>query len=68
MMAEKISVGELATTQLIALKPLTPCADLVATLRSSRHQAFPVTAEVGQAYQSGAERLITPFAMDGQHT
>ena len=54
MMAEKISVGELATTQLIALPPVPSCAELVATLKSSMHQAFPITAEVTQAYQSGA--------------
>ena len=53
MMAEKISVGELATTQLIALPPVPSCAELIATLKRSKHQAFPITAEVSQAYQSG---------------
>ena len=61
MMAEKISVGELATTQMIALKPVPTCADLVSTLRSSGHQAFPITAEVSQAYQSGLRFWVSRY-------
>ena len=62
MTAEKISVGELATTQLIALTPISTCSDLVATLKNSKHQAFPITAEVSQAYQSGLDLVITKLS------
>ena len=53
MTADKISVGELATTQLVALPPVPLCSELVATLQKCKHQAFPVTSEVSQAFQSG---------------
>lgn len=55
MTADKISVGELATTQIVALPPVPACAQLVAALQGCQHEAFPVTAEVAQAYRAGED-------------
>ena len=53
MAAEKLSVGELAVTKLVTLKPVPTCSELVDTLRACLHQAFPITPETQQASQIG---------------
>ncbi len=65
MVNSKLSVGELAATALVALRPVVRVAALAATLRACGHQAFPVTPEVKAALQSGARAagLSEPRAM-----
>ena len=46
MVADKLTVGQLMTTQLLALPPIVPVRQLVSTLRSAAHHSFPVTREV----------------------
>lgn len=52
MVADKLTVGQLMTTSLLALPPLVPVQHLVATLRASTHHSFPVTTEVETAMRS----------------
>ena len=52
MVADKLTVGQLMTTSLLALPPLVPVHQLVATLRSAAHHSFPVTSEVETAMRS----------------
>ncbi|KAK9843640.1 hypothetical protein WJX81_000756 [Elliptochloris bilobata] len=54
MVNGKLSVGELASTALVALPPVVRVSALAAALRSCSHQAFPVTPEVKAALQSDA--------------
>lgn len=52
MVAGKVSVNELMTTQLVALPPVVHLRELVDTLRKVRHQTFPVTNDIKKAYES----------------
>ncbi|KAK9808763.1 hypothetical protein WJX72_003174 [[Myrmecia] bisecta] len=52
MVADKLTVSELATTQLVAVPPVMPVRELVETLQRCGHQAFPVTPDVAKAYTS----------------
>ena len=54
MVADKLTVGDLASTALVALPPVVALRDLMQVLRSCPHAAFPVTPDVGAAYQPGA--------------
>ena len=54
MVNDKLAVSELATTALVALPPIVRLRELAEALRSTRHQAFPVTSDVKAALQSGA--------------
>ena len=53
MVADKLTVAELVTTQLVAFPPLVRLRELALTLRRCKQKAFPVTTEVDAAYQSG---------------
>lgn len=52
MVADKLTVGQLMTTCLLALPPLVPVHQLVTTLRTATHHSFPVTTEVETAMRS----------------
>ena len=53
MAADKLSVGELAATQVAALPPVLRVADAVAALRGTAHGAFPITPNTGGAARAG---------------
>ena len=53
IVADKLTVAELVTTQLVALPPVVRLRELALTLSRCKHQAFPVTPEVDAAFQSG---------------
>lgn len=61
MVNDKLTASELATTALVALPPLVPIREVVDTLRSCRHQAFPVTPDTKAAYQSGAATTLSHY-------
>ena len=50
MVSDKLSVGELMTTQMTALEPIMLVSKLEAVLRRCAHQAFPITNEVDKAF------------------
>lgn len=50
MVSDKLSVGELMTTQLTALEPIVLVSKLETVLRRCAHQAFPITSEVEKAF------------------
>ena len=52
MVADKLTVGQLMTTNLLALPPLVPVRQLISTLRAASHHSFPVTKEVETAMRS----------------
>ena len=58
MTADKISVGELATTQIVALPPVPLCSELVEALQRCPHEALPITPEVAKAFQSGMPSFL----------
>ena len=53
MAADKLSVGELAATQVTALPPVLRVGDAVTALRSSGHGAFPISPNTGGAAREG---------------
>lgn len=53
MIDDKLTVAELASTSIVALPPVVRLRDLIDTLRSCSHQAFPVTPEVEAAKEPG---------------
>ena len=53
MVADKLTVGELMCTSLVALPPVVPLRQLVATLRGCRHTSFPVAEDPAAAAQPG---------------
>ncbi len=50
MVSDKLSVGELMTTQMTALEPVMLVSKLESVLRRCAHQAFPITNEVDKAF------------------
>lgn len=50
MVSDKLSVGELMTTQMTALEPIMLVSKLEAVLKRCAHQAFPITTEVEKAF------------------
>ncbi|DBA70944.1 TPA: hypothetical protein ACH3X2_011387 [Trebouxia sp. C0005] len=50
MVSDKLSVGELMTTQMTALEPVMLVSKLEGVLRRCAHQAFPITTEVDKAF------------------
>lgn len=50
MVSDKLSVGELMTTQMTALEPIMLVSKLETVLRRCAHQAFPITSEVEKAF------------------
>ena len=50
MVSDKLSVGELMTTQMTALEPVMLVSKLESVLRRCAHQAFPITTEVDKAF------------------
>ena len=50
MVSDKLSVGELMTTQMTALEPVMLISKLEGVLKRCAHQAFPVTNEVDKAF------------------
>ena len=50
MVSDKLSVGELMTTQMTALEPVMLVSKLEGVLRRCAHQAFPITNEVAKAF------------------
>ena len=50
MVSDKLSVGELMTTQMTALEPVMLVSKLEGVLRRCAHQAFPITTEVEKAF------------------
>ena len=50
MVSDKLSVGELMTTQMTALEPVMLVSKLEGVLRRCAHQAFPITNEVEKAF------------------
>ena len=53
MAADKLSVGELAATEVTALPPVLRVADAVAALRSTAHGSFPISPNTGGAAREG---------------
>jgi hypothetical protein len=53
MVADKLTAGELMCTSLVALPPVVPLQQLMATLRGCRHASFPVTEDLAGAAQPG---------------
>jgi chloride channel 7 len=53
MAADKLSVGELAATEVTALPPILRVADAVAALRSTAHGSFPISPNTGGAAREG---------------
>lgn len=58
MVSDKLSVGELMTTQMTALEPIMLVSKLETVLRRCAHQAFPITSEVEKAF--AASTLLQP--------
>ncbi|KAL3138646.1 hypothetical protein ABBQ32_006406 [Trebouxia sp. C0010 RCD-2024] len=50
MVSDKLSVGELMTTQMTALEPIMLVSKLETVLKRCAHQAFPITSEVEKAF------------------
>ncbi len=61
MVSDKLSVGELMTTQMTALEPVMLVSKLEGVLRRCAHQAFPITTEVDKAFAASKtpNRYIT---------
>lgn len=52
MVSDKLSVGELMTTQLTALEPVMLVSKLQMVLTRCAHQAFPITSDVDKAFSA----------------
>ena len=52
MVSDKLSVGELMTTQLTALEPVVLVSKLELVLKRCAHQAFPITSDVDKAFSA----------------
>ena len=52
MVSDKLSVGELMTTQLTALEPVMLVSKLELVLKRCAHQAFPITSDVDKAFSA----------------
>lgn len=55
VLADKLTVAELVTTQVVALPPVVRLRELISTMRRCKHQAFPITPEVDAALLSGEQ-------------
>lgn len=58
MVSDKLSVGELMTTQLTALEPVMLVSKLETVLKRCAHQAFPITNEVDKAFSASKSAAI----------
>ena len=54
MVADKLTVGELAAAPVVVLPPVVPVARLLAVLQSCNHQAFPVSPDAEDDWGGGA--------------
>lgn len=53
MAADKLAAGDLMATSLVALPPVVPLEQLLATLGSCTHASFPVTDDPDAAAHPG---------------
>lgn len=60
MVSDKLSVGELMTTQMTALEPIMLVSKLETVLRRCAHQAFPITSEVEKAFAASTLLRSSP--------
>ena len=60
MVSDKLSVGELMTTQMTALEPIMLVSKLETVLRRCAHQAFPITSEVEKAFAASMLLHLSP--------
>ena len=58
MVSDKLSVGELMTTQLTALEPVVLVSKLELVLRRCAHQAFPITSDVDKAFSASKSVML----------
>ena len=60
MVSDKLSVGELMTTQMTALEPVMLVSKLETVLKRCAHQAFPITSEVDKAFAASMLLSLCP--------
>ena len=69
MVSDKLSVGELMTTQMTALEPVMLVSKLEGVLRRCAHQAFPITNEVEKAFAASkfSSQMIHQVLVANKH-
>lgn len=66
MVSDKLSVGELMTTQMTALEPIMLVSKLESVLKRCAHQAFPITTEVEKAFAASKPHRLAVHKHTGK--